>query len=47
MIYELRTYTLKPGAVPEFEERFAKRQPFREKHSKLGGFSRKGCLMDC
>ena len=38
MIYELRTYTLKPGAVPEFEERFAKRMPFREKHSKLGGF---------
>ena len=38
MIYELRTYTLKPGAVPEFEERFAKRLPFREKHSKLGGF---------
>ena len=38
MIYELRTYTLKPGSVPEFEERFTKRQPFREKHSKLGGF---------
>ena len=38
MIYELRTYTLKPGSVPEFEERFAKRQPLREKHSKLGGF---------
>ena len=38
MIYELRTYTLKPGSGPEFEERFTKRQPFREKHSKLGGF---------
>ncbi len=38
MIYELRTYTLKPGAVPEFEERFAKRLPFREKHSALGAF---------
>ena len=38
MIYELRTYTLKPGAVAEFEERTAKRLPFREKHSKLGGF---------
>ena len=37
MIYELRTYTLKPGSVPEFEERFAKRKPLREKHSKLGG----------
>ena len=38
MIYELRTYTLKPGKVAEFEERFAKRLPFREKHSKLGAF---------
>ena len=38
MIYELRTYTLKPGAVPEFEERFTKRMPVREKHSKLGAF---------
>ena len=23
MLYELRTYRLKPGAVPEYEERFA------------------------
>ena len=38
MIYELRTYTLKPGAVPEFEERFEKRLPFRQKHSDLGFF---------
>ena len=38
MFYEMRTYTLKPGAVPEFEAVFAKRQPFREKYSKLGGF---------
>src|SRR5258708_28200365 len=38
MIYEVRTYTLRPGTVPEFEERYAKRLPFREKHSKLGGF---------
>ena len=38
MIYEMRTYTLKPGAVAEFESRFAQRQPFREKHSKLGAF---------
>jgi len=38
MIYEVRTYTLRPGAVGEFEERFAKRQPLREKHSKLGAF---------
>src|SRR5438093_9124223 len=38
MIYEMRTYTLRPGAVGEFEERFAKRHPLREKHSKLGAF---------
>ena len=37
MIYEMRTYSLKTGAVAEFEERFAKRKPLREKHSKLGG----------
>jgi hypothetical protein len=38
MIYEVRTYTLRTGAVAEFEERFAKRKPLREKHSKLGAF---------
>src|SRR5437870_445001 len=39
MIYEVRTYTLRPGgAVAEFEARFAKRLPLREKHSKLGAF---------
>jgi NIPSNAP len=38
MIYEVRTYTLRPGTVAEFEERYAKRLPLREKHSKLGGF---------
>jgi hypothetical protein len=38
MIYEVRTYTLRPGSVAEFEERFAKRLPLREKHSKLGAF---------
>ncbi len=38
MIYEVRTYTLRPGAVAEFEERYAKRLPAREKHSKLGAF---------
>ena len=38
MIYEVRTYTLRPGAVAEFEERFAKRLPLREHHSKLGAF---------
>ena len=38
MIYEVRTYTLRPGTVAEFEERFAKRKTLREKHSKLGAF---------
>src|SRR5215470_7588377 len=38
MIYEVRTYTLRPGTVAEFEERFAKRLLLREKHSKLGAF---------
>ena len=38
MIYEIRTYTLRPGTVPEFEERYQKRLPAREKHSKLGAF---------
>ncbi len=38
MFYEMRTYTLKPGAVADFEAVFEKRQPFRERHSKLGGF---------
>ena len=37
MIYEIRTYSLRTGAVAEFEERFGKRKPLREKHSKLGG----------
>ena len=38
MIYEVRTYTFRPGTVAEFEERFTKRLPLREKHSKLGAF---------
>jgi NIPSNAP len=38
MIYEVRTYTLRTGSVPEFEERYEKRLPLREKHSKLGAF---------
>jgi hypothetical protein len=38
MIYEVRTYTLKPGTVAEFETRFAARHPYREKYSKLGAF---------
>jgi hypothetical protein len=38
MIYEVRTYTLRPGTVPEFEERYVARLPLRERHSKLGAF---------
>ena len=38
MIYEVRTYTLKPGTVAEFESRFEQRHPYREKHSKLAAF---------
>src|SRR3954464_3238887 len=38
MLYEVRTYTLRPGTLAEFEERFTKRLPLREKHSKLGAF---------
>jgi hypothetical protein len=38
MIYEVRTYTLRTGAVPEFEERYEKRLPLRLKHSPLGAF---------
>ena len=38
MIYEVRTYTLKPGSVGQFEENFAKALPAREKYSKLGAF---------
>jgi heme-degrading monooxygenase HmoA len=36
MIYEVRTYTLQPGSVAEFEERYQKRLALRERHSKLG-----------
>ena len=38
MIYEVRTYTLKPGNGAQFEENFAKALPAREKYSKLGAF---------
>ena len=38
MIYEVRTYTLKPGSVPQFEENFANALPHREKYSKLAAF---------
>jgi NIPSNAP len=38
MIYDVRTYTLRPGTVAAFEERYAKRLPLREQHAKLGAF---------
>ena len=38
MLHEMRTYTLRPGMVSEFESRFAERHPYREKYSKLGAF---------
>src|SRR5438067_11477038 len=38
MIYEVRTYTLRTGAVPAFTERYEKRLPSRLKHSQLGAF---------
>ena len=38
MIYEMRTYTLKCGAVPEVEAIVAEALPYREKYSKLGAF---------
>ena len=38
MIYEFRTYTLKPGGVPKFEEIFGEALPHREKYSKLAAF---------
>jgi hypothetical protein len=38
MIYEVRTYTLRAGSVPEFEERYEKRLPARLRHSKLSAF---------
>ena len=38
MIYEVRTYALKPGQVAVFEANFAEALPHREKYSKLGAF---------
>lgn len=38
MIYEVRTYTLKPGSVNEAENRFGEAMPARDKYSKLGAF---------
>ncbi|GIT43687.1 MAG: hypothetical protein Ct9H300mP11_16230 [Chloroflexota bacterium] len=38
MIYEVRTYDLKPGAVPQAEEAFAEALPHRKKLSPLAAF---------
>ena len=38
MIYEMRTYDLKPRGVPEFEKNTAALLPGRLAYSKLGGF---------
>ena len=38
MIYEIRTYTLKPGALSEYEQRFAAAYPIRANNSPLYGF---------
>ncbi|MBW1699431.1 MAG: NIPSNAP family protein [Deltaproteobacteria bacterium] len=38
MIYEMRTYTLKPGTVAEFEKRFEASLANRLKHSELAAF---------
>ena len=38
MIYEVRTYQLKPRSIPEFIDVFGTAYPIREKISKLSGF---------
>ncbi len=38
MIYEIRTYNLKPGVLAGYEERWAKSYAVREKYSPLYGF---------
>ena len=38
MIYEVRTYDLKPGAVEQAEEAFAEALPYREKYSPIAAF---------
>ena len=38
MIYDLRTYTLKPGSVPAYEKFFGEALAVREQYSRLGGF---------
>ena len=38
MIYEIRTYDLKPGGVAEVEKRFAEKLPARLNYSQMAGF---------
>ena len=38
MIYEIRTYDLRPGSVTEVEKRFAESLPGRLSHSRMAGF---------
>ncbi len=38
MLYEVRTYTLKPGSVAAFEENFAQALPHRQQYSPLAAF---------
>ncbi len=38
MIYEVRTYDLKPGAIPQADEAFAEALPYRERHSPIVAF---------
>ena len=40
MIFEMRTYLMKPGSIPEVEKRFGAGLPGRAKLSRLGGFWR-------
>jgi len=40
MIFEMRTYLMKPGSLPEVEKRFGDGLPARAKLSRLGGFWR-------
>ena len=36
MIYEVRTYTIVPGKVDEFEKKLGEALPYRSKFSPLG-----------
>ena len=40
MIFEMRTYLMKPGSIPEVEKRWAAGLPDRAKLSRFGGFWR-------